>query len=170
MPSYRKPRGTYTRTTGDWFSADLCSGAWYDDINTPATYLWIGLYNDDPQGRLLYVLSISASMDGANVQAGVVMKGTVGSQVAACVNINPSRGAPPGKIYSLRTGPTAPPSVGQAVPAGTAFLIGTSFGAGQFFPNHPLCILPVGYSCFIVSDFQTIDGGASFWYVPLNSD
>jgi hypothetical protein len=170
MASFRKPKGTYVRPTGDWFSANLCSGAWYDDTAGAATYLWIGLYNDDNLGRSLYILGISAAMDGANVMAGVVVKGTLGSQVAACVNVNPNTGAPPGKIYSRRTGPAAPPSVGQAVPAGMAFLIGTSFGSPQYTPPFPICILPQGYSCFVVSDFQTIDGGASFWYVPLNGD
>lgn len=170
MASLRRPRGTYVRNTGDWFSANLCSGAWYDDTTGAATYLWVGLFNDTTDGRSLYVYSISAAMDGANVMAGVVVQGTRGAQVAACVNVNPSKGAPPGKIYSQRTGPAAPPSIGQAVPAGMAFLIGTSFGSPQFTPSHAICILPPGYSCFVVSDFQTIDGGASFWYVPLTSD
>jgi hypothetical protein len=170
MASFRRPRGTYVRPTGDWFSSKLASGAWYVDVLPAASqYLWIGLYNNSSLGQLLYILSISAAMDGANVMAGVVQKGAIGAKVADCVSVNPLNGGPPGQIFMQQTG-TPGSTTPQAVPANTAFLIGTSFGSPQFTPAHPVCILPYGYSCTIVSDFTTSDGGVSFWYVPLDGD
>jgi hypothetical protein len=170
MASFRKPKGTYIRSTGDWFSGRLSSGAWYVDVPAAnSQYLWIGLYNNSTRGSLFYVLTISAAMDGANVMAGVVQKGPIGAKVADCVSANPSLGAGSGQIFMQQTGAlgvTTP----QAIPANTAFLIGTSFGSPQFTPAHPVCILPAGYSCTIVSDFATADGGASFWFVPLDGD
>lgn len=162
----RKKFWTYTKSTPDRYLDKLCSGAWYDDIAANATYLWVGLFNEGTAGNL-HVWTISAAMDGANVMAGVVRQGPIGGRVASCKSVSANGVQPAAGIYSTRTGPAAPPSVGQAVPAGTQFLIGTSFGSPQFTPGHPIVVLPPGWSCTIVSDFQTLDGGAAFWFVVL---
>lgn len=162
----RKKFWTYTKSTPDRYLDKLCSGAWYDDTAGASTYLWVGLLNEGQAGDL-HVWSISAAMDGANVMAGVVRQGAVGGRVAGCFPVKANGVNPAAGIYSQRTGPAAPPSIGQAVPAGTHFLIGTSFGSPQFTPAHPIVVLPPGWSVTIVSDFQTLDGGASFWFVVL---
>jgi hypothetical protein len=171
MPSFRRPRGTYARNTADWFSDKLCYGAWYSDFAVGSyPYQSIGLYNNSSTGDKFYIWAISLAMDGANVAAGVILKGTIGAQVANCFYIDALQGQSDGLIYLQTNGPNAPPSAGRAVPANTQFLIGTSFGAPAFQPNIPICILNPGYSCNLQSDIQTTDAGVSFWFTPMKGN
>ena len=49
-------------------------------------------------------------------------------------------------------------------------LIGASFGAPGFTPAFPIAIVPVGWTLEVSCDFQTLDGGASFWFVPMQGN
>jgi len=170
MASFRKPRGAYTRTTPDWFSDVTCSGGWFDsDSSGIGHYKWIGLYNDDNAGRILYVYAISASWDGANSIAMVSIAGASGSEVNHGVNIQPAVGFMPGSVRFFQTGPPAM-TTPIAPPAGTVGVIGNGFVVSNIQPGFPIAKIPTGYSLMLTGDFNTLSAGAGFWYTPLKGD
>lgn len=171
MASQRNPKGVYQRITPDWYVQNLAVGAAY--LQKPLVQLWhqyIALFNDDTAGRLLYVYTI-LGVSGTNQMLllssiqGTLPGGTFSSQGQS---VNFLQGSAPGQIWT-RTDLNADPN-GFVTLIGTLFsLIGMNQGAGaNAFPNHPLAIIPPGYSLITVGDNNSTTEGVAFYYLPLS--
>lgn len=171
MPSYRRPKGVYSRPTLDWFSDQVCTGAGAFQtfpLSGTGNDIHVSLFNNDTLGRLLYVYAISCGNDSAENLYCAFHAGTVGNFFAAGMSVNPSLGTPPGQIFlDVRTGtgstPLAPPSDPYTqIPSG--------FNSSTIVAPFPLFILPKGYSIVVSPDFSGQSLGASFWYIPLQGN
>jgi len=101
VASHRRPKGTYTRNTPDWFGDDWCSigfaiGFLNNDFNTQT---WT-VYNNDLLGRSIYIYGVSLVVEQGGGLWVVSQPGVVnGDEVASGVYLNTSRATAPGLLY-----------------------------------------------------------------------
>jgi len=162
----RKPKGSYTRSTPDWFLYDLCMGGWYDNVPANPTYAGISLFNEG-QTSDLHVYSLNYMNSGSDVMAVTVQKSVLGSRVNGCFPVNPNGRTPAAGIYLDHYGAAAPPFVTQNVPANTQVVLGTAGLPAWGTPNHPLFIIPPGWSVRLTADAQANIWGVGFWFVVI---
>jgi len=169
VASYRRPKGTYVRSTQDWFSDRIFTGGWAaqnDPLVNNGTYFSVSLYNNDQTGRLYYVYRLTIASDSAQFYYASLHSGKVGSQVANCFSINPQLGYATGQIYLLtQTGTAGPPWLPNPTdPFVTFAASGAMAGAAG---ESPAFILPVGDSLVIRHNQSGNQYAVSFWFVPL---
>lgn len=156
----RKPKGTYSRTTGDWFSNDLCWA--YASTGSSGVGITSALFNNDTVGRLLYVLTWQVYF-GTNEQCYARMyQGHVGTAYDSARRVRPALGKPPGMPYFGQN-----VNLGPGDDTMSVYLISKQVDAFTFQPQHPICVIPPGYS-FVTYVVAPTDGLAcTWWYVVL---
>lgn len=169
MASQRRPKGTYTRPTPDWFAGDVCCGAaeiQNDPLVPGGNFYRIALFNNDGRSRKYYVFLINLASDFAVFYYGSLHPGAFGNRFADCFNIDPSNGQFTGEIRTLTGGsfndPPFPPP-----PADPFVTFPASAASGSVGSNGPLFILPVNYSLVISSNSSVNQIAVAFWFVPL---
>ena len=162
----RKPKGSYVRTTPDWFSDHLCMGGWYDNVAANPTYAGISLFNEGQQGDL-HVYTINYMNSGSDMMAVTIQNTALGSRVNDCFPVNPNGQRPAAGIFLDHYGAAAPPFVIQNPPANTQVVLGTAGLPAFGTPTHPLFIVPPGWSVRLTADAQANIWGVGFWFVVL---
>lgn len=167
MPSTRRPKGTYTRPTPDWFTDALAyGGAFYPDPGGAfQSFSTFSLFNNDNQGRFYQVYFFSAFWNGASIILGDIFPGTFGTLAANCQPVNPQVGDFSGQIYLKSTvvgGSPANPDITKP-----SFFFGLGFASAGIGYGAPLAIVPVGSSLRLSNDFVSAESGLTFWYTYL---
>lgn len=169
MASYRRPKGTYVRSTPDWFTDALAyGGGFYPDPGGAfQSFSTFSLFNNDRQGRLLSVYFFSAFWNGASIILGDIYPGSFGTYLADASSVNPLIGAPPGQIFLKTTvvgGSPPNPDITQP-----SFFFGLGFASAGIGYGAPLAIIPVGSSLRLSNDFVSAESGITFWYNYLDT-
>lgn len=146
MPSYRQPKGVYSRSTADWFVNSMCWGGASFHSNAPGPP-WlsaiISLYNDATDGSYLEVQAYSAGCDGGIAVNVDFQTGTFGSLVTQGHPVQFDMGQLPGQIWMLPTSSS------------------TEFDPGPI--ANPFTSLPG------VFDSSSSLSGLPFWRVPAKT-
>ena len=162
----RKKFWTYVKTTPDRYLSTLCMGGWGAEVNPNARYEGVGLFNEGQSGKL-HVYTISFTFTGSDYAVGVIQPSAAGSRVASCFPVDPTGQGPAAGIYHDSQGAISPPFVSRPVPANTRIVFGSGGFAVDKSPNHPLAILPPGWSLTIYPDSQSSDFGVGFWFCVI---
>lgn len=137
MPTFRRPKGTYVRTTRDWFYRDMAIGTADHFHAPPFAYDFVSLFNNDKPGRSYFIEQLSVFTDASFYGFAISVKGPFGTLVGPCTPLSPDFPAPSGEMYS-----------GQQATQVTGDVVG-GYNIGQlgeaYQPTQPL-IVPPGYS------------------------
>ena len=170
MASYRKPRGTYTRPTGDWFYQKLGTAGWAAGTSTGnfgnAT---VGFLNNDTLGRKLHIYGLSFEFSGGNNVMISLINGPVGTHRMDAVSIDPTGPAMPGAVYSQEFGSIALP-VFAGIPPGFVTAAGLTAGQWYQFATHPIFVLPFGWQLQGVGDYASSQYSMGVWFIPFGAD
>lgn len=169
MASYRKPRGTYVRSTGDWFYQDMATaGAMINTPNTfpPYHYPIYCLFNNDQQGRYLHVLGMAITDDGLGRAYWDIGSGSTGTLAQSGNPVKFDQGQQSGQVFtSTATNASQTAQVLPNIRGGLA----DYFGTGPYFPNFPMWVIPVGMSLLISNFDGNLQTSVNFWWVMLGN-
>lgn len=150
MSIFRKPLGTYTRSTPDWFYTDTAAGFGFCGNPGPGSEPAVGLYNNATDGRTLFVFGIGGNGAGNEVLNVSFFNGP-GFQLtdpAACYAIDPTQGQPIGQIWRGLTATQAatPPVINQQ----GLYILGESTASAdapidKIMSEHPLAVIRPGF-------------------------
>jgi hypothetical protein len=162
MPTHRKPKGAYSRNTPDFFSDQLYSVGIYLPLTAGANLMAPSLFNNDNQGRLLYVFGVSMFNSDNGAYGVYQYKGSFGTFQTQGYSVNANVGAGPGQGFIATNGPI----VGTRVA-----VLCHGDGGGSWFSTFPIQIVAPGYSMIIGPVVATdLLIGAGIWYMPFPSN
>lgn len=167
----RKPVGTQTRPTADWFAGQsataggLARGAGNGAIQ-------ISLYNDAPAGQYLWIWDVDVYNDAEGPYRFDEFEGDQGTLLQQGVYVMAGRGAAFG-----HTSYAAPTALGPVVPNSSAYpsagYAGDEAGTCTCFRNQgPRKVLPPGFSWAVINEWGNgvANGatlGVTFYYTIL---
>lgn len=167
----RKPVGTQTRPTADWFAGETAMAGGLA-VGAPGGGIQLALFNDAPSGQYLWIWSVSVSTAGDGPYRLDTAEGVAGSFLQQGQYIMAGRGAAFGAVYvapATELGTIPPNSFSQG-----AFGNFTDYSAAtlEITAPGPLCVLPPGYSLAVVNEWGSgvSNGGnltATFYYTIL---
>jgi hypothetical protein len=164
VSTFRRPKGTYTRPTPDFFVNTLSFAGAYQPITGAGfqVFTTISLFNNDNTGRSLLVYFISAFWDGAAVIFSDLFQGTFGSLAATATPVNPLSPTPIGQVFiKATTVAGSPPNPDITAPTG---FLGLGFASAGIGFGAPLYIVRPGQSLRLSNDQRAQEAGCTFWY------
>jgi hypothetical protein len=153
------PKGVRVRSTPDYFCNYLSFAGAATVIGPSHAFLVTALYNNSASGAYLYVYGLAIDDDSNTISNVYLQNGTFGSFANQGYRINPSIGAPPGQAFTLNNG-LAP------IPATAVTQIGVAFSSTASF-EHPLFIIPPGWSLGFSGVSASLANAVTYWYVPF---
>jgi len=160
VPTFRKPRGSYVRDTGDWFSDKLMAGA-VSFAALPGLYNNLYLYNDSDAGHVIQLLSITGWIESSAANLDVL---TVLGQIGAAA---PVPAAPLDPFNPQRAGALYATASAAYQGAGSFLELGGGAAPFIYTPHHPILILPAGYSGLFACDTPSLPMYVSLCWVVL---
>ena len=146
----RRPLGTYTRTTADWFLNETFCVPFYAIPVVGNAFTAVGLYNADQHGRVIVLDGIDVSCPGFIEEAhiGFGFNGTLEQSAQPIVSGN---AIPAVNVTSYNTTASSAPLIED-----NHALLFFTFAAGQTQPMQvrargPLAYLKPGYSYIVGS-------------------
>ena len=104
MSAFRQPKGSYVRTTGDWFYQN--TAIFHASVVRPSGSdpLYFALYNNDTIGRSLFVkdffLDTTSGGTSWYYAQGLTAVGALVTGIRGCFPLNPLWPAPVGQMYT----------------------------------------------------------------------
>jgi hypothetical protein len=140
---FRSPKGSYTRSTGDWFLQN--TGLAHAAVNRVggSTPIYYALYNNDTIGRTLFVKTIyidsSDTVISIYYAQGLTSVGTLQTGIRGTYPLNPLWPAPVGQLYT---------GASDLVASFILFAVSNAFAEYNFSPGPdvPLYIVPQGWN------------------------
>jgi hypothetical protein len=140
---FRSPKGSYVRTTGDWFYQN--SALAHAAVNRigGSTAIYYALYNNDTTGRSLFVKTIyidsSDSVIAIYYAQGLTQVGTLQTGLRGTYPLNPLWPAPVGQLYT---------GTSDLVASFIVFATSNAFSDYSFNPGPdlPLYVIPQGWN------------------------
>lgn len=157
----RRPKGSYFRNTPDWFFNQAASvGA--NNPGAAGTNAVCDLYNDAPDGSLLYIYSIESFNQGTQSIRVQQFKGhTAGASQGRSYPINPNMAQPPGTLFIDQI-------AGLSQPTTDPYIFSVNSTSDEFVqPGGPAMILPPGFSCRLYNNAVAFGFTCWFYYVVL---
>lgn len=172
MPATRSPKGTYVRSTPDWFTLDLCTVGGSDGANVTPANSWetFSLYNNDTASRNFYIYAVSLQIDTAYYMVWDMIQTAFGTQLATARYVHDIFTTAPGVLgfhqtpYSSGT-EYVNPDIGAGFGCVAAAFNGTLSTAG-----FPLWIIKPGYSLRVGINYPSTINSVNFWYVLSGSN
>lgn len=156
----RKPKGSYTRSTPDWFFRQLNWSSGQVNGGGGGAGLSIQLFNNTAISEYYYLHGLK--VDSANFQQlyGQVSAGPFGTFWQNAYPVVGDQPQPSGQVY---TGGT---------PAGSTLInIPLTWQGDQptdpWWPDWPIAIIPPGYGFLLFNGFAAGAIIATFWWVAL---
>jgi len=170
VATYRRPKGSYTRPTTDFF-IDRCviAGVWF----TPALTFGgsIELYNNAADGSNLHLYRLWTQNDAAGGYYVTRQTGTQGGTAVQTFPVISSGAALPGIVNYAAIAGTAYPLHGPFVLSGYMAMDNEAGSQDTFGADGPLCILVPGDSLRVIQPFgSAIDQGtvaATFYWAAI---
>jgi hypothetical protein len=162
MSIFRKPKGTYTRSTPDWFSQKAAAGFGFCSAAVGITQA-VGLFNDANDGSKLFVYGF-----GADVYADIEVNFNLFNDPMVQVYSRgfPIEGGSPAPYGSIRIGfSSVIPQTGMYITGGQGNA-GISPYVAPIFSDYPLAIVRTGW-CFAAYVEAAVGMGAFFHYVVM---
>jgi len=162
MPTHRKPKGIYTRSTPDWFVAQLAiCGGFFD---SPATFgdsaVW-AIFNNDTAGRSLLINRLYISQTGASRQLFIgVRQRQLAPVISYAMSIDPSLATPPGIFCAGNI----PQNYDQLLDPISYLGYGNQYIL--FESDSPIYILPPGYELEVIDNSGNVVI-LSAWYIAV---
>lgn len=166
----RKPKGSYVRSTADWFFRSTCTVGGFYETTTP-NGVFMDLYNNATDGSVLVVHQIFTNVDGDGIYSATQFQGHSANLMRNGRTVVTGLGAPWGQLYyDLNTNPTI--VLPQNTPLSDDFFFYDNFGAGhEFYAPGPLMVLTPGYSMRINNMVGFPGGGSAlavtFYYTVM---
>lgn len=157
----RKPVGTNTRPTADWFAGKTAQAGGIAR-GSAASGVQISLYNDADQGNYLWVWEIDVGNDASSFYRIDEFQGDQGALLTQGVYVMAGLGAAfghtsfmdvPAKPFPIPNGYSAPTACGADNEAGT-----TDMWRGP----GPRKVLPPGYSVAVINEYGSGVGNGAF--------
>jgi hypothetical protein len=157
----RKPKGSYVRTTPDWYFNHAASvGA--NNPGSPGTHAVVDLFNDAQDGSLLYIYELMTfNLGTESIRVQQFNGHTAGASSGPTYPVNPNVGKLPGFVYIDQI-------AGATQPNTDPYIFGTLSNQDEYInPHGPIMIVPPGYSCRLLNN--AVQFGFQFWiyYVAL---
>lgn len=170
MPTYRRPKGVYTRPGPDFFIGytAVVGGAYTSSMGVNAA---VALYNNDQASRYYHVYGVMVGNDAESFYTIKPVKGNSGSVLDTAHSVVVNGLPPSGQCY----GYDVPNQSHNNDPVAGAYLFGNNVTGSMDFWQMPgpICVLPPGYS-LEVATFEDLTSGtlsiliASFYYALLS--
>ena len=165
--SGRRPLGTLTRHPLDWFRDHSFVGGYmhpFDYAGEQLTYTSVGLYNFDPNGRVMLCYGFVTQADAGGGIDVFFVNGTIGALLGGVSSLRPDRPAPNVAVYNLVTPVplNTPPTYNWGPAIGA--LPTQGFDGGQVFSEFPMFIVPVGYSVVFANAEASDRTGTFCWF------
>jgi hypothetical protein len=167
MSIFRKPKGTYIRSTPDWFSSLACAGFGFCPSLPLGQAPAVGLFNNDNSGRSLFVYGLGAEVNnGAEVANFSYFNGPLTALYSptAAAPIDPLLAALPGQIYGSGLTPAQQATPAVSVQQGL-YIMGSFAGSGSgpidhIVAEHPIAIVRPGFTLA----GWTFNSGLGVWF------
>lgn len=170
MPTYRRPKGVYSRNYLDWRFANSAYASAIDTTAVvPGSYCnsTFALYNNDSLGRSLVIYSMSAAFQNAATMQFDFVQGTFGTFRLNGMPNNPMWGGPPGQLYLQSTITT---SYGPYNPdfSHDSGIINLGYYSSLTYIDGPIFEIPATWSFRIGGQYPGYQNGIALFYIVEN--
>lgn len=160
MSKWRKPHGTYVRSTPDWFDYRRLAGSAFETA-LAANYTSVSLYNNATDGSTLHVTGLTAfsTVPAASLEVPL-FTGAYGTLSAfPVVPVSPAQLMGPGVFY-INQSPTR-------LPIRYLWLMGNT-GLPTHWPyEYAICILSPGQSLVVEASIVNAEVTACFHWLVM---
>lgn len=160
MATYRRPKGSYTRPTPDFFVDQLAYSSGQVNGGGGGAGVSVSLFNNDPQSRHFHLYGLWPNDSNFQQLYAAVYAGPFGTEYDHAYPVITDNPQPPGLIY---TGGT---------PAGLNLVNQPLTWQGDqptapILSQWPISVIPPGYSFIVYNGFASAALIVSFWWIPL---
>ena len=159
MSIFRKPKGTYTRATSDWFQRFACIAHGFHS-HVGAGKETFELYNNDPLGNNLVIQHITWTVevpDAVEIYPIQGQYGTLFPNPGGCFPINISLPAVSGQFSYNAFSPQPPAQYFGTTTGFVTYDLGASF-------DNPLFIIPPTWGLLVGQDGSSHELDVTIWY------